>query len=105
VNLRWPNARITFNNSKTVSIYSILLHSLLPRLRIGTSTTITSTADTTSVLVSLSSLCARTLLSLAVLQLRFLLVDPTNLNTLSSFFDASLICEYVLSLDGLFSLK
>ena len=66
-------ARINFNESKIVSIYSLLLRSLLLRRRIGTSTTIASASASASASVSLlSSLCVKTLLSLAVLQLRLL---------------------------------
>jgi hypothetical protein len=65
-------ARINSNESKIVFIYSLLLRSLLPRRRIGTSTTLASASTSTCTSVSMSTPCAKALLSLAVLQLRLL---------------------------------
>ena len=62
---RGTKARINSNDSnKIVSIYSLLLRSLLPRRRIGTSTTLASASASTSTSVSLSTPCAKALLSL-----------------------------------------
>jgi hypothetical protein len=74
MSLRYINARINFNDycTKLCLVYYLLLRSLLPRLRMGTSTIIASDTSSSSTSVSLPSPCTVAVLSLAVLQLRLL---------------------------------
>jgi hypothetical protein len=65
-------AQVNSNESKIVSIYTLLLCSLLPYRRISTSTTLAFASSSASTSVSLSTPYIKALLSLAVLQLRLL---------------------------------